>query len=72
MMAEEVTAVEAEVEDSSAPAEAVETTEVQAEEAPAEQKTELSEKAFSEFGLGEALCASLKEQRLRATNDCSS
>ena len=62
MMAEEVTAVEAEVEDSSAPAEAVETTEVQAEEAPAEQKLELSEKAFSEFGLGEALCASLKEQ----------
>ena len=43
MMAEEVTAVEAEVEDSSAPAEAVETTEVQAEEAPAEQKLELSE-----------------------------
>ena len=62
MMAEEVTAVEAEVEDSSAPAEAVETTEVQAEEAPAEQKLELSDKAFSEFGLGEALCASLKEQ----------
>ena len=62
MMAEEVTAVEAEVEDSSAPAEAVETTEVQAEEAPAEQKLELSEKAVSEFGLGEALCASLKEQ----------
>ena len=62
MMAEEVTAVEAEVEDSSAPAEAVETTEVQAEEAPAEQKLELSDKAFSEFGLGEALCTSLKEQ----------
>ena len=62
MMAEEVTAVEAEVEDSSAPADAVETTEVQAEEAPAEQKLELSEKAFSEFGLGEALCTSLKEQ----------
>ena len=57
MMAEEVTAEEAEVKDSPESAEAVET-----EEVFSESKIELSDKPFAEFGLSEALCESLNAQ----------
>jgi len=57
MMAEEVTAVEAEEKDSPESVEAVET-----EEVVIESKIELSDKPFADFGLSAELCESLKAQ----------